>query len=106
MIEAFDSANNSLGSYSVSSAIDQPLFLGLESATLEIDRVRITVPLLIDADPQDGIDPFPGFAVNRLDILGDSTPRVPDTGNTLGLGLLAWAALGLIAARRLSNAGV
>lgn len=96
-IEAFDSGGVSLGSFVGVSASSSPLFLGVESGLAEIGRIRLSITSVTDADPLDGIDPFPGFAVNRLDFLKERHIGVPDGGSTLVW--MSLAGLGMVVIR-------
>lgn len=96
-IEAFDSGGVSLGSFIGSSNTSDPVFLGVESTGADIKRIRMSLVSLTDADPQDGLDPFPGFSVNRLDFLKQQQNGVPDGGSALML--LSMACAGFVAFR-------
>jgi hypothetical protein len=101
-IEAFDSASASLGFFDVFASIDTPSFLGVQSAVSEIDKVRFSIISLTDSDPNDGLDPFDGFALNRVDFLKDTQPPgVPEGGGLMvvAAGAAAWVSLLWLARR-------
>jgi len=86
----------------VFATIDAPAFLGVQSAVADIDRVRFSVISLTDADPQDGFDPFDGFALNQVDFLKDTVVRVPDASALGSIAAAVWLLL-LAAGRHRQN---
>src|SRR5688572_14765419 len=102
-IEAFDSGGGSLGAFNIASLADAVAFLGVNSTLEEISRVRFTITGLTDADPNDGNDPFVGFAINQVSLRGglvDPRTDVPEGGSTLVLLLLGLFCAALLGVHR------
>lgn len=91
-IEAFNSSSTSLGFFDVFSTIGDPALLGVESSSADITRLRLSMENITDSDPNDGVDAFPGFAINQIDFRVQTRPQgVPDGGSMalmLGAGVI------------------
>jgi hypothetical protein len=92
-IEAFDSANSSLGLFSLpgvsdGSADNSAIFLGLRSDTANIKKIAFL------GDHSQYLD---NFAINRVDLVTSRASEVPEPGTLV---LLGTGIVGLISRRR------